>query len=282
MARSILRRPMSARSWSGHYLESQLMDSLNPENPPLAIESAPSRPKVFGFWGTALWGFAIFVAMFLGQIAVIGFFVLREGGPINFSHEISVVAGSGLAISLSVIGGLPTVLLALWLAIRTTGSSFADYLALRRASWREFVIGGGGLLLLVAGWDLLSRTTGRDLAPDFMVDVLKSARNDHAMWLLIPAFCVAAPVSEELFARGFLYRGWAESPLKVPGAIVLSSLVWTGLHLQYDWYFFGEVFCLGLWFGYLRYRSNSTWLTIVLHGLNNFGAVLETMWLASQ
>jgi membrane protease YdiL (CAAX protease family) len=54
------------------------------------------------------------------------------------------------------------------------------------------------------------------------------------------------------------------------------------LHLQYDWYFFGEVFTLGLWFGYLRYRSGSTWLTIVLHGLNNLGAVAEAIWLAGQ
>ena len=50
--------------------------------------------------------------------------------------------------------------------------------------------------------------------------------------------------------------------------------MWTALHLQYDWFFFGEVFSIGLLFGYLRYRSNSTWLTIVLHGLNNLAATL--------
>jgi uncharacterized protein len=282
MALSMFRRRMSVRSWSGRYRESHLMDSLNPENPPLAIEPARPPREVFGFWGTALWGFAVFAAMFLGQIAVVAFFVLREGGSLDLSSAITVVAGSGLAISLSVIGGLPTVLLALWLAIRRTSCSFSDYLALRWPSWRELLIGGGGLLLIVVGWDVVSHTTGRDLAPDFMVDVLKSARNDHAMWLLIPAFCAAAPISEELLARGFLYRGWSESLPGVPGAIVLSSVVWTGLHLQYDWYFFGEVFCLGLWLGYLRYRSNSTLLTIVLHGLNNLGAVLETMWLAGH
>ena len=70
-------------------------------------------------------------------------------------------------------------------------------------------------------------------------------------------------------ARGFLYRGWSESKLGVAGAILLSSLAWTSLHLQYDWFFFGEVFSIGLLLGYLRYRTNSTWLTIVLHGMNN-------------
>jgi len=58
--------------------------------------------------------------------------------------------------------------------------------------------------------------------------------------------------------------------------------VWTALHLQYDWFFFGEEFSIGLLFGYLRYRSNSTWLTTVLHGLNNLAATLQTMWLAGQ
>jgi hypothetical protein len=115
-----------------------------------------------------------------------------------------------------------------------------------------------------------------------MGDVLQSARADGALWLLVLAFCIAAPVSEELFARGFLYRGWSESFLGAPGAILLSSMVWTALHLQYDWFFFGEVFSIGLMLGYLRYRFQSTWLTIFVHGLNNLAAVAQTMLLAGH
>ena len=113
-----------------------------------------------------------------------------------------------------------------------------------------------------------------------MSEVLKSARADGALWLLVLAFCVAAPMWEEFFARGFLYRGWSESFLRVPGAIVLSSLVWTALHLQYDWFFFAEMFSIGVLLGYIRYRSNSTWLTVVLHGLNNLAATIQTIMLA--
>jgi membrane protease YdiL (CAAX protease family) len=132
------------------------------------------------------------------------------------------------------------------------------------------------------GWDLLSRAVGREVEPGFMGDVLKSARADGALWLLVIAFCVAAPITEEFFARGFLYRGWSESALGPVGAILLSSLVWTVLHLQYDWYFLGEVFSIGLWLGYLRYRSHSTWLTIFVHGLNNLAAVVQTILLAGS
>jgi hypothetical protein len=257
------------------------MDSIDPANPPLAIEPEHDIPRrIWGLWGTVLWGLVVFAAMFVGQIAVVLFFALERGNGINQAAMIHAVAGSGTAISLSVIAGLPAVLLALWLAIRITRTSFVDYLALRWTSWRNVVLGIVGLVVLVAGWDLLSRGIGKEVSPDFMIDVFKSARAADALWLLVLAFCAAAPITEELFARGLLYRGLSESFLGVPGAILVSSIVWTSLHLQYDWFFFGEVFCIGLWFGYMRYRSQSTWLTIVLHALNNIAAVVQSYMLA--
>ena len=255
------------------------MDALNPANPPLIVEPGHIQPRPWGFWGTALWGLVVFAAMFVGQIGVIVVFALARGHGLD-SAAVIRTAASGSVISLSVIAGLPAVLLALWIAIRFTRVSFADYLALRWTSWRNVALGVVGLAVLVAGWDLLSRAIGKDVSPDFMLDVFKSARADGALWLLVLAFCAAAPITEELFARGFLYRGLSESFLGVPGAILVSSIVWTGLHLQYDWFFFGEVFCIGLWFGYIRYRSQSTWLTIVLHALNNLAAVVQSYLLA--
>jgi uncharacterized protein len=246
---------------------------------PIPAIQIPRPPRIWKFWGTALWGLFIFAAMSVGQIAVVAWFVFRREGPIDIAGTIHVVGG-GLTISLSVIMGLPAVLIALWAAIRTSRTPFGDYLALRGTSWTNFLIGAVSLVVLVMGWDLLSRTLGREVAPGFMMDVLRSARADGALWLLVIAFCVAAPVSEELLARGFLYRGWSESFLGPVGAILLSSLLWTALHLQYDWFFFGEVFSIGLLLGYLRYRFNSTWLTIFVHGLNNAAAVAQTVWLA--
>ena len=261
--------------------ESQPMVSLDPASPPIAVTPDERSPRIWKFWGTALWGLFIFAMMFVGQIAVVAWFVLRREGPVDMAAAIHVVGG-GLTISLSVIMGLPAVLAALWLAIRMSRTPFADYLALRGASWVHFLIGVAALVVLVMGWDLLSRAAGREVAPGFMGDVLKSAQADGALWLLVIAFCVAAPISEELFARGFLYRGWSETFLRPAGAILLSSMVWTALHLQYDWFFFGEVFSIGLLLGYLRYRFHSTWLTIFVHGLNNLAAVVQSIWLAGH
>jgi membrane protease YdiL (CAAX protease family) len=264
--------------------ESQLMDTLEvPADPaaPAPVIPVQRPPRIWKFWGTVLWGMFVFAGMFVGQIAVVAWFVLRQEGPLDLAAAIHVIGG-GLTISLSVIMGLPAVLGALWIAIRLSGTGFADYLALRWPSWGNLVIGVVGLFVLVMGWDLVSRATGREVEPGFMGDVLKSARADGALWLVVIAFCVAAPVTEEFFARGFLYRGWSETALRPIGAILLSSLVWTVLHLQYDWFFLGEVFSIGLWLGYLRYRSNSIWLTVMVHGVNNLAAVVQTIWLTGQ
>jgi uncharacterized protein len=258
------------------------MDSLNPENSPVAVPPSlpPRAPRVWKFWGTTLWGLFVFAAMFAGQVAVIVWFVLQHEGPLDKAALIHAAAG-GITIPLSVIMGLPAVTAACWIAIRFSRTPFVEYLALRWTSWKNVALGVVALVVLVAAWDLLARMLGREITPGFMGDVLKSAQADGALWLLVIAFCVAAPMSEEFFARGFLYRGWSESFLRPAGAIILSSLAWTSLHLQYDWFFFGEVFSIGLLFGYLRYRTGSTWLTTVLHGLNNLAATVQSIWLAS-
>ena len=259
------------------------MDSLDPASP-VALASAvpePRAPRTWKFWGTVVWGLVVFGAMFAGQMAVVAWFVLRQEGPLDLAAAVHVLGG-GLTIALSVITGLPAVLAALWLAIRISGMPFSDYLALRWPSWKSVAAGIIALAMLVLGWEILSRAVGRESTPEFMMDVLKSARADGVLWLLVIAFCIAAPISEEFFARGFLYRGWSETFLRAPGAIVLSSMVWTALHLQYDWFFFGEVFSIGLLLGYLRYRYQSTWLTVIVHGLNNLAAVVQTLVLVGS
>jgi membrane protease YdiL (CAAX protease family) len=257
------------------------------ESPAAADASAPppgaqQQPRIWKFWGTSLWGLLLFAAMFAGQFALVVAFFLAKGPPFDVA-SIKAVASAGTVISLSVMMGLPAVLAVLWLATRIARTPFADYLALRRSSWADLLIGIVALVVLIVGWDLLSRMLGREISPGFMVDVLKSAQADGALWLLVLAFAVAAPVTEELMVRGFLYRGWSKSALGPVGAIVLSSLVWTAMHAQYyDWFLFSEVLSIGLLLGYMRYRSNSTWLTIIMHGINNFAATLQSIWLAAH
>ncbi|MES2600280.1 MAG: CPBP family intramembrane glutamic endopeptidase [Pseudomonadota bacterium] len=239
------------------------------------------EPRVWKFIGTSLWGLALFGAMFAGQVIVVAWFLISSGEPID-TNSMTVLLSNGRIISLSVIMGLPAILIMLWIATRLSRTPFADYLALRWTSWRMLAVGVVSMVLLMVVWEIISRAAGRESSPGFMIEVLKTARADGALWLLVFAFCVAAPISEEFFARGFLYRGWSESFLRPGGAILLSSAVWTLMHLQYSWFFLAQVFSIGLLLGYLRYRSNSTWLVVILHGLNNLAATVQTIWLANN
>ena len=256
------------------------MDSLNPDLPPLTVTPADDKPRVWKFWGTAVWNVVIFAAMFVRQIGAIVYLVWHHGAPMNLA-SMQDIGREPAALALSVTMGLPATVAAVWLAIRIKGASFVDYLALHWPSWKQLLFGAVGLILIVVAWETMSRSLGREATPGFMTDLLKSGRDKGAALMLLFAFSVAAPMSEEVLARGFLFRGWSASFLRVPGAIILSSLVWTIVHLQYDMYFLAEVFSIGLWFGYMRYRAGSLWLTIVLHALNNLTAVVLTMWLGS-
>jgi hypothetical protein len=89
------------------------------------------------------------------------------------------------------------------------------------------------------------------------------------------AIVFVAPLGEEIVFRGFLFRG-----LMRPGyelhAISAIALAWALLHMQYDWLGMAQIFVLGLMLGWFRWASGSTTLTVVMHVLINFEAMIET------
>src|SRR5438270_5909129 len=142
---------------------------------PAPHPGAARPPRIWKFWGTSLWGLLLFAAMFAGQFLLVAAFFVAKGPPFNID-SIKAVASAGTVISLSVMMGLPAVIAVLWLATRMARVPFADYLALRRASWSNLLTGVMALVALVAGWDLVARAVGADATRRFIFDVLKSAQ----------------------------------------------------------------------------------------------------------
>ncbi len=93
------------------------------------------------------------------------------------------------------------------------------------------------------------------------------------MWF---AICVVAPVYEELVFRGFTLAGLQKSRMGPIGAVVLVSLLWSSLHVQYELYFMAQVFLLGLVIGAVRIKSGSVLPSIGVHMLINTIAMTET------
>ncbi len=96
------------------------------------------------------------------------------------------------------------------------------------------------------------------------------------------ALVVTAPITEEIVFRGFIYRGFAASRLGTVGAVVLSSLIFTAIHIQYDLITLCGVLATALLLGTMRAVSGSTVLTIAMHALNNGVVLLEMLWFAGM
>ncbi|SES86785.1 CPBP family intramembrane glutamic endopeptidase [Thalassotalea agarivorans] len=82
--------------------------------------------------------------------------------------------------------------------------------------------------------------------------------------------CVYAPIYEEVVFRGLLFKRFALSPVGNIGAMVITSLVFTLVHSQYDVTTLLFVFATGLYLGFVRLISKSTSMAIAMHFLLNF------------
>ena len=78
--------------------------------------------------------------------------------------------------------------------------------------------------------------------------------------------CVAAPFFEEVFFRGFVYKGLANSWGPVLGAIV-SAALFSAMHLQLT--IFVPLFALGLALAWMYQRTGSLWANIAFHATWN-------------
>ncbi len=90
----------------------------------------------------------------------------------------------------------------------------------------------------------------------------------HGLGFVLTLFAAAAvaPISEEIFFRGFLYGG-LRGRIGVLGAMVVSTLFFTGLHLSAE--LFIPIFVLGLSLAWLYEYTGSLYPGIILHAVNN-------------
>ena len=181
----------------------------------------------------------------------------------------------GAMIAIGALASIPVQVGVLAFAARLRRWTPTDYFALNIPRQSEIVFAVLCTIALMIVFDGLMVASGRDLVPSFQVEAYQSAKDaGWLLWLML-AIVVVAPVGEEIAFRGFLYRG-----LVRPGyewlTIVVISLAWALLHIQYDWLGMAQIFAAGLTLGWFRWASGSNTLTIVMHMLINFEAMLET------
>lgn len=81
--------------------------------------------------------------------------------------------------------------------------------------------------------------------------------------------CISAPIMEEILYRGILYRALVKSKLSSVSIILISSIVFTLVHTQYGLVDLAVVLILGIYLGWVRYKTNSLVVPIVCHAAIN-------------
>jgi membrane protease YdiL (CAAX protease family) len=240
------------------------MSDLEKASPRVQTSPAPSR--TWGFLETTLVALLADGAFMMGGLALalgVGLYAGFKGlslADINAMWPAGRSQGACL-----IVGSLPAIAV-LWVAIRMAGREFAEYLALKWPAWRELVRAFAVMAIVVLAESFVSYLVGAELP---ITDSYRAVGGPGGLFILLIGGCIAAPVVEELVVRGFMFRGWSKSFLGPIGAIVLTSAVWAMNHTQYDLFARLQIFVMGLVLGHIRWRSDSTWLTVMVHSTLN-------------
>lgn len=227
--------------------------------------------KIWGYWATLGWAILAFLA---GQFVGSGALLWQRSGAWNSILETPY---DGISVTLFIAISNPITIGILMLAVWLAHTSQVDYLALKWPQKRDVIFGLIGLVVLIAVCDTLLYVSGRDLVTQFQLQSYTTAAAEGwllPMWL---GAIVIAPAGEEIMFRGFLFRGWARTERTMWPAIIVISVLWASLHVQYDWTGIAQIFAIGLFLGFVRWRSGSTLLTFILHALFNLEGTMETV-----
>jgi len=231
---------------------------------------AVARPAPWGFWSTLGWSvlaFGLAAAVVFGAVVWLNWRQLENMPGLEDDpwFPLQFIATSIVQVAV------------LTVAARLAGWPAGAYFGLVRPRGRDLAFSLTALLVLMAALEILTHLLGRASVTPFQIDSYRAAKAAGMVPLLWIAFVIAAPASEEIVFRGFVFRGWAASRLGPTGTIVLTSLVFAAAHVQYDWFGVFQTFCIGALLASLRWRTGSTTITILLHMAINF---VSTAWSA--
>jgi membrane protease YdiL (CAAX protease family) len=238
----------------------------HPDNP---------KPTPWSFWATI--GFSCIIGvviLFTSVIIAIGIVIgvkvlMPQLDLMEFSKDLD---SNGLFLSFIsfVVSPLVIGLSFLFAKIRKN-ITIKEYFLLNKVGWFQFLKWSLILLLFAACSDAVTSALGRPIVSDFMLKAYKTAYFPPLLWL---AFIILAPLYEEILFRGFMFKGIEHSRLGPIGALLITSLAWSMLHIQYDILIIGTIFIGGLLLGWARIKTNSIYVPITMHVLENLLATI--------
>lgn len=155
-------------------------------------------------------------------------------------------------------------LAALAVAVAPLGWRALPALGLRMAGFWPTLLGTVGALIISVS------VTQLGIEPQGVKQALDVARTPALFVASLIVMALLAPLVEEVVFRGLLY-GWVAGRWGTGAAWIASSILFAAAHVDPAHAIL--VFPLGLWFGWLRRRTDSLWPSLVAHAVNNGIAV---------
>jgi uncharacterized protein len=224
------------------------------------------------------WGvFATFVlgaiALLVGQLS--GIAAVSWWYDLDLT-QMARVSQEGGAIVLFIFVSAPAQVAVLLAAASYKGNP-TEYLGYKLPRRSELLFGLVSLAALIVIGDAVSWLAGRNIVDRFQTDIYQAAKDANLLPFLLIAITVFIPITEESLFRGFLFRGWMRSPRHVWPTIIVTAGLFAVIHVQYDWFLIAQVFAFGILFGWMRWATGSTILTMLLHALVNLEGMIETI-----
>jgi membrane protease YdiL (CAAX protease family) len=211
----------------------------------LATESNPLIQN--DFKPIRWWAIAIFLVV-LPALLVPAVWLLRDRGMLPMLSAFFAVA-----------------LVALTVAMAPWGRAAFPALGFRRAGWKPIVLGTVVALVISVA------VTQFGIEPKGIKQAMEVAGEPAMFASSLVVMAGLAPLVEETVFRGLLY-GWIAGRWGTMAAWIVSSLAFAAAHVELAHVIL--VLPLGLWFGWLRRRTDSLWPSLVAHMVNNGLAVV--------
>jgi membrane protease YdiL (CAAX protease family) len=253
-----------------------------PAQSPGELEPPPRPPeprkteRIWTLWPTLGFGsLAIIIGVFASAAVYVAAAAVEFAGNPKLDPEVlqeQMEMNGDLSAGAMIVQGsfwCAAVLFFIWLR---KGDRIRAYLSVTAPRLKSLLFWSALTLIYVFGAENLYEALEIDFGNEWWLGQFSSAR---ILPLLIAGVTVFAPVSEELVFRGFLYAGIEKSRLGPAGAIILPSLIWTSLHLQYGFAFLVIIFFGGLLLGLARLFSGSIVTPLAMHVIWNTVSVIE-------
>jgi len=131
-----------------------------------------------------------------------------------------------------------------------------------------------GLTIIADEIDRITQTLIKTPAGFSKIQEIMMITDPLSAFFVVGVVIIIAPFIEEIIFRGFLQRILERRLRDITKAILLSALIFALIHFNPWWAI--QIYIIGIFMGFVAWKTNSVWVSFFLHAFNNGVAVLFT------